>query len=223
MPARRDPGALAADLGSSLTLFVNVEPNTDPGAPPAHMEGLLAEAQRRLRIVIELTESAVIESPASLLATVDWARQHSWGVALDDLGADSASLAVMPFLVPDVVKLDLSLVQRRASSHVGQIVTAVLTQAERTGAAVVAEGIETEEHREAALAMGATLGQGWLFARPGPLPAELPQPTDAIRLLRPSGGPPDVTPFAVVRGRGRCAADRRCSSQASPPTSRSRR
>ena len=193
-------GALAADLGSSLTLFVNVEPDTNPTHPPAALEALLAEARRRLRIIVEVTEGAVVDSPSALLATVDWSREQSWGVALDDLGADPGSMAVMPFLVPDVIKLDLSLVQRQGRSEVGRIVSAVLCQAEHTGAAILAEGVETEEHREAALAMGATLGQGWLFGRPGPLPADRPAPTEAIALVRQVAGPPDTTPFAVVRG-----------------------
>ena len=193
-------GALAADLGSSLTLFINVEPDTDPTNPPAHLEPLLTEARRRLRIIVEVTEGAVVDSPSALLATVDWSREQSWGVALDDLGADPGSLAVMPFLVPDVIKLDLDLVQRQGRSEVGRIVSAVLCQAEHTGAAILAEGIETEAHREAALAMGATLGQGWLFGRPAPLPAELPTPNDAVALVRQMSGPSDTTPFAVVRG-----------------------
>jgi EAL domain-containing protein (putative c-di-GMP-specific phosphodiesterase class I) len=195
-------GALDADLGSSLTLFVNVEPDTNPTTPPAAVEPLLAEARRRLRIVVEVTEGAIVDSPADLLATVEWSRQQSWGVALDDLGSDSGSLAVMPFLVPDVIKLDLTLVQQHGRSEVGRIVSAVLAQAEHTGAAVLAEGIETEEHRETALAMGATLGQGWLFGRPGPLPPddERPAVRDAVTLLRSSSAPPDATPFAVVRG-----------------------
>ena len=195
-------GALDADLGSSLTLFVNVEPDTNPISPPAALEPLLAEARRRLRIVVEVTEGAVIDSPAHLLATVEWSRQQSWGVALDDLGSDPGSLAVMPFLVPDVIKLDLSLVQQHGRSEVGSIVSAVLSQAEHTGATVLAEGIETEEHRETALAMGARLGQGWLFGHPAPLPPpqDRPLPHDAVTLLRPPSGPPDTTPFAVVRG-----------------------
>src|SRR5688572_24173097 len=56
-------GALAADLGSSLTLFVNVEPDTNPTFQPAHLQPLLAEARRRLRIIVEVTEGAVVDSP----------------------------------------------------------------------------------------------------------------------------------------------------------------
>lgn len=46
---------------------------------------------------------------------------------------------------------------------------AVLAHQERTGAVVMAEGIETEEHLEQALALGASLGQGYLFGRPDSL------------------------------------------------------
>nr|MDQ3342471.1 EAL domain-containing protein [Actinomycetota bacterium] len=39
-------------------------------------------------------------------------REAGWGIALDDVGAEPASLALLPFVQPDVVKLDLRLVQR---------------------------------------------------------------------------------------------------------------
>ncbi len=74
----------------------------------------------------------------------------------------------MPLLRPDVIKLDLRLVQRQPDAEIAEIVNAVNTQAERTGAIVLAEGIETDEHLATARALGATLGQGWLFGRPGP-------------------------------------------------------
>jgi diguanylate cyclase (GGDEF)-like protein/PAS domain S-box-containing protein len=87
-------------------------------------------------------------------------------VALDDVGADSASLAFMSLLHPDVVKLDLSLVQDRPSPACAEIMNAVNAYAERSGALVLAEGIENEVHLASARALGATLGQGWLFGRP---------------------------------------------------------
>ena len=43
--------------------------------------------------------------------------------------------------------------------------------AEQTGATILAEGVETEQHLLAARSLGATLAQGWYFGRPGPLPA----------------------------------------------------
>ncbi len=61
-------------------------------------------------------------------------RPGGWGVALDDVGADSMSLAFMPLLRPDVVKLDLRLVQERPGAAVAEIMNAVNAYAERTGA-----------------------------------------------------------------------------------------
>ena len=64
------------------------------------------------------------------------ARAAGWGVALDDVGAGPGSLALMPFLRSDVVKLDLHLVQQRPA-----------------------------EHEQMAGSLGATPGQGWRFGR----------------------------------------------------------
>lgn len=189
---------LAAGLGNSLTLFVNIEPDTPAQVPEAHL-ALLEEASNGLRVVLEVTERAVVEQPAELLRLVDWARERSWGIALDDLGADPASLAMMPFLEPDVIKLDLRLVQERPTPEIGMVMSAVLAQAERTGAVIVAEGVEDDEQRQAALALGATLGQGWMYGRPGPLPPALPVVERVVPLHRSWPQREDPTPFTLVR------------------------
>jgi hypothetical protein len=89
-------------------------------------------------------------------------------------------------------------VQDRPSTDQAAIVSAVAAECERTGAAVLAEGIETEEHALVARALGATLGQGWLWGRPGALPAAA---CDG-RVVRRSRGaaPAGRTPFEVVAG-----------------------
>ena len=191
-------GGLAADLGNSLTLFVNVEPDTPADVPLERLERV-EQATSGLRVVLEVTERAVVQHPAELLRLVDWARQRSWGIALDDIGEDPGSLAMMPFLEPDVIKLDLRLVQQRPTAEIGLIMSAVLAQAERTGAAIVAEGVEDDAMREAALALGATLGQGWMYGRPGPLPAALPTVDTVVPLHRSWALRDDPTPFSIVR------------------------
>ena len=146
-------------------------------------------AERRLRVVMEVTERAVARDPAGLLGAVAWARAVGWGVALDDVGAEPASLAVMPFVRPDVIKLDLRLIQGRTTAEVARIVNAVRAQAEQTGAHILAEGIETRRHAEIARTMGATIGQGYLYGRPGRLPTGIRPPRAAVGLLgnrRPS-------------------------------------
>ena len=161
-------GAIEQKLLSPLTLFVNVEPDALDSAPLNDLIAIAESACGRLRVVMEITERALAVRPADLLQTVARVRQLGWGVALDDVGADSLSLAFMPLLQPDVVKLDLRLVQERPGAAVAEIMNAVNAYAERTGALILAEGIETENHLKVARALGARLGQGWMFGRPSP-------------------------------------------------------
>jgi EAL domain-containing protein (putative c-di-GMP-specific phosphodiesterase class I) len=168
-------GALDAGMPSGQALFVNLEPRMLKAERPAHVSALLADAVGRFSVFTELTERSLTDRPAEVLAAVEQLRAIGVGIALDDVGADPRSLALMPFLAPDVIKLDLRLVQEQPSRQVAEIVHAVSAEAERTGALVLAEGIETEQHLRTALALGARYGQGWMFGRPGVLrPARAP-------------------------------------------------
>ena len=196
-------GALEARFAKPLSLFVNVEPEALDEPMPAAMLETFNRASNDLRIVIEITERALAARPAELLRTVQRVRQLGWGIALDDVGADRHSLALMPFLRPDVVKLDLRLIQARPSTEIAEIVNAVNAEVERTGAVVLAEGVEDDDHLSTATAMGATLAQGWMFGRPEPLPAELSTDGPQIDLLSHPRRHPGDTPVEVVEGNRR--------------------
>ena len=193
-------GARAAGLAAPATLFLNTEPEAVAGTCFAAVDW-----PGRPDVVVEFTERALTRDPAGLLRTVGRVRALGFGVAVDDVGAEPASLALLPLLRPDVVKLDLRLVQQRPSADVAAIVAAVGAEAERTGCAVLAEGIETPEHLRQALALGATLGQGWLFGRPGPLTVPAPAPVPSGRLVRPRAAaeddPAHGSAFALAAGR----------------------
>ena len=190
-------------LPVDLPLFVNSEPTSLRSPCPPDLAPSMAAAEAGLRVVTELTERQIAHDPAALLSAVAQARQVGWGVALDDVGAEPQSLALMPFVRPEVIKLDLRLVQQRTTSQIARIVNAVLAQAEATSAAVLAEGIETSAHLETARALGATFGQGWMYGRPGPLPASEPHaasgdPLVGIPVSASAGLSPTATPFDVV-------------------------
>ncbi|WP_255122751.1 EAL domain-containing protein [Rhodococcus sp. 14-2470-1b] len=194
-------GALDAGLPDGLMLFVNAEPVALESSPPRQSSTLLAQA-RGMSIVIEITERNLLRDPARLLRAVEHARHLGWRVAVDDVGADSSSLALLPFLRPDVIKLDMGLVQSRPTAHTAAVVSAVAAEADRTGARIVAEGIETEQHLRTALNMGASWGQGYLFGPPAPLPAfgggarsVDPEARDVAVTVR---APAAVTPYGVV-------------------------
>ena len=149
-------------------------------ACPDDLRPAIDLAEGRLRVVVEVTERAVAGDPARLLATVAQARKAGWGVALDDVGAAPASLAVLPFVRPDLIKLDMRLLQGRTTAEAAHIVNTVRAQAERTDAVVIAEGIETKH---------ATGGGGRRrHHRPG-VPVRPPGPA-AVGDAPPTGGHP---------------------------------
>ncbi|MER7276060.1 EAL domain-containing protein [Dactylosporangium sp. NPDC000244] len=195
--------ALDAGLPFGLTLFVNAEPAAFGVPCPPDLAPTILDAQLRLRVVVEMTERAIGHDPSALLTAAEACRGAGWGVALDDVGAQPASLSVMPFVHPDVVKLDRHLTQRPAGGDAARVVNAVVAYAERAGAALLAEGVETREHLDAALGMGATLGQGWLFDRPGPLPADVrTRPGSAtVPFVVAPASPSGRTPYELVAAR----------------------
>ncbi|MGU3436038.1 EAL domain-containing protein [Actinomycetes bacterium M1A6_2h] len=162
-------GAVDAALPTSMHLFLNMEPSAMDAAAPAEARDVL-QASAGLSVTVEITERGLLADPAGLLRAVAHARGLGWRIAVDDVGADTASLALLPFLRPDVIKLDMRLVQEQADADTAMTVLAVAAESDRTGAVILAEGIETETHAHTAREMGATLGQGWLFGKPGPLP-----------------------------------------------------
>src|SRR5829696_4507710 len=99
--------ATAAGLGAPLSLFLNA----DAGALEQDLPDLPTSGGATL--VIEITETALTARPETVLRTLTQLRTRGWAVSLDDVGADSRSLAMMPLLYPDVIKLDLRLLDER--------------------------------------------------------------------------------------------------------------
>jgi EAL domain-containing protein (putative c-di-GMP-specific phosphodiesterase class I) len=198
-------GALEAGLDGDDLLFLNVE----PAGLEAHgvLDRIGEDGLGRLSVVVELTERALSARPSEVLAAVRWLRERGCRIALDDVGIDPRSLGLMPFVAPDVIKLDRGLTQGVIPDRdAARVINAVRAESERSGAVILAEGIETEDQRTRALAMGATLGQGWLFGRPGPLPPPR-DPTDRRRRdlpalpLRSADPHSDRTPFERIADR----------------------
>ncbi|HEY1479410.1 MAG TPA: EAL domain-containing protein [Gaiellales bacterium] len=189
--------AIQSDRLAPLTLFVNVEPEIIGGAPLSDLLLIAASAPRELKVVFEITERAIAANPAELLRTVERIRDHGWAIALDDVGADPASLAFMSLLRPEVVKLDLRLIHQRPCVEAATIMHAVNAYTENSGALLLAEGIETSAHLDAARALGAHYGQGWLFGRPSSTPSTLPVSRVELPAV-PSERSADVSPFSCL-------------------------
>jgi hypothetical protein len=164
---------------------------------PSREEGLRSGP---VRVMVELSARDLSARPAEVFAAVDWLRDRDCGVAVCHVGVDERSLALIPFVAPDVIKLDRTLVHETETSiSAARTINAVAAEAERSGATLLAEGIETKAHLRRARSMGATLGQGRLFGTPGPLPAAFSAAVGQDCLpARPLAGPPLGTPFELV-------------------------
>jgi EAL domain-containing protein (putative c-di-GMP-specific phosphodiesterase class I) len=192
-------GALAAPVAPPL-LFANGEPAVmDQPLSPRLLE--LFAQRPTFRTILEYTERALPSVPGSLLRLAGMIERDGNAIALDDVGVDPMSLAMLPVLEPEVIKLDMSLVRNPGAEHTRTVSAVVRAEAQRTGAVVIAEGIETEADLHAAHGLGAHWGQGWLFGRPAGLEQAGPfdeAARDALRGPRPGFHQPAGTPFEIA-------------------------
>jgi len=201
--------ALDAGLGRDRLLFLNIEPLALGSECPPDLRPDIERAFGLLQVVLEVTERSLGRDPRSLLDGIDRQRPDVTGLALDDVGSGTMTLAMLPILSADVIKLDLTITQGGTSAATMKVLDIVLEEAERTGATVLAEGVETFEHFQHVLAFGAVLGQGNYFGEPRALPpaaeensiintvaseraAVVPTPFDALAGRRTSRATPDL-------------------------------
>lgn len=123
-------------------------------------------------VVIELTEHERVQDFGALAVAVQRLRRRGIALALDDFGDGRSSLRLWSELKPEIVKIDKYFVHDLPSSADKlQTLRALLQISVTLGAEVVAEGVETLEELRILRDLGLSLGQGWLFGRPGPDPA----------------------------------------------------
>jgi EAL domain-containing protein (putative c-di-GMP-specific phosphodiesterase class I) len=102
-------------------------------------------------------------------------------VAADDVGAGNAGLRLLSQLRFDIVKIDLSLIQGGARHDASlEVVRTLHDLADRWGALVIAEGIETPAQLDVVRSLGIGAGQGYLLGRPTDRPSTEPLDLDAL-------------------------------------------
>jgi EAL domain-containing protein (putative c-di-GMP-specific phosphodiesterase class I) len=117
-------------------------------------------------IVIEVNESRVHDLGA-LRRFVDFYRDHGFLIALDDLGAGHSNLPRVADLKPHIVKVDRSLIQNIDQDfHKQETFKTLVSLGAKTGCMVLAEGVETQAEVDCCAGLGASLFQGFYFARP---------------------------------------------------------
>ncbi len=161
------------DRGIDLTMAVNISARS-LGARSTLL-GTLEQAQRAWdikpdRLIVELTESALIESEAPRLL----GRMHDMGIKLsiDDFGTGYSSLSYLQRLPVDEIKIDKSFVTTLANNDEDKddqvIVRSTIELAHNLGLTVVAEGVEDVAALDIVSKYGCDRAQGYFLGRPCP-------------------------------------------------------
>ena len=118
-------------------------------------------------LVIELTETAVMENMAEAAQILSELKKMGISIALDDFGTGYSSLSVLSTLPIDKIKIDQSFVRKIETDHVSRaVIDAVIALAKSLDLEIVAEGIETEGALRYLQERGCQYGQGYYFSRP---------------------------------------------------------
>lgn len=121
------------------------------------------------RVTLELTESTIVADPDRARDMLNALKALSCRIAMDDFGTGYSSLAYLQRLPIDVLKIDRQFVAAMFDDKDSTaIIRAILSLANALGMTTIAEGIETPTAAHLLAALGATVGQGYYFARPMP-------------------------------------------------------
>lgn len=133
------------------------------------------------RLMIEITETAVLQDLDESARFVASVRDLGCQVALDDFGAGYTSFRNLQALAVDMVKIDGSFIKDIADRPDNQLfIRTLLGLAKGFGLTTVAECVETEAEAEVLVREGVTYLQGYLYGRPSlqrePVAATVPTP-----------------------------------------------
>ena len=142
----------AVQLASDDVVDTVREALADSGLPPQ-------------QLVLEITETVLVEDPVAVGPRLAALRALGVRVALDDFGTGYSALGYLQKIPVDIVKIDRAFVREvHTGARQSALAAAVMTLAEALDLDVVAEGIEQPEQADRLRELGCRLGQGFLYA-----------------------------------------------------------
>lgn len=168
--ARREVLQSFYSLNGSGKVFLNISPDvlmskdSRVGETLKYIEeiGLMPQ-----QVVIELTENAPSTDYRLLREATHHYRAMGFEIAIDDLGEGFSSLRMWSELRPDYVKIDQHFIHGINNDPLKlQFVRSIQEIARKSGARIVAEGIESEQELAMIRDIGIALGQGYHITRP---------------------------------------------------------
>ena len=118
------------------------------------------------QLQLEITESAVIENPATVTEVLMKLRGLGIALSMDDFGTGYSSLSYLHRFPINTLKIDRSFISSQVAPTDTGIVRTIIMLAHDLGLKVVAEGVETAEQLNYLQGLNCEFGQGYLFSPP---------------------------------------------------------
>jgi EAL domain-containing protein (putative c-di-GMP-specific phosphodiesterase class I) len=165
----------AMDYGLLNNPDVKLCVNVNPNAAVAEMSHLNKTCDEAIeigfpldRLVLELVEDEEIYDFDELKRMVDDYRACGVKIAMDDFGSGYSGLKLLTRLQPDIIKLDMEMVNRVQTDRASEVIVKAIVQAcMELDITMIAEGVETYNTAMHLRDIGVVYQQGYLFARPG--------------------------------------------------------
>lgn len=155
--------------GLPLTMAVNVSPHQ------LRMNDVVSAVSRVLEetsfppenLILEITESAIVERTGETLETLNALKDLGVSLAIDDFGTGYSALAYLRDFPFDYLKIDRQFVTKIDEPGGNSvIVSSMISLAHALKLKVIAEGVEDPAEALHLKALGCDMGQGYFFARP---------------------------------------------------------
>ena len=151
-----------------LKLAVNVSPVQfrDPTLAEQILKILAGTGFPANRLEIEITEGSLLEDREQVLTIIRSLKNVGISISLDDFGTGYASLAQVNRLPLDRIKIDKSFITTIVKSEqTAAIVSTIAGLGHTLDVPITAEGVESEQIKNALADFGCSEAQGWLFGR----------------------------------------------------------
>ena len=173
-------GRLPVNQGVS----VNLSPPSIVNSKVVDALVALVRTQSERKIVVEITETALITQIEIASNHIRLLREAGALVALDDFGSGYSSLRYLASMPVDLVKFDIGMVHLLANGddRQQQLLQEIASMVVSAGYLMVAEGVETRELLDKVISLGFSHAQGYYFDRP-----QTPEQLAARHMENPTG------------------------------------
>jgi diguanylate cyclase (GGDEF)-like protein len=183
----------AGVIPPTVFICVNVSAREiqQPGFVGAVEEALAWAGLEPKRLILEITETALIKATSPTVTTLEALRALGVRVVIDDFGTGYFSLSHLRQFPVDALKVASEFIQlAEDDSRSAALAGAIVALGDSLNIATVAEGIETRQQAERMRSLGCTYGQGFFFAKPMS-PADIEAGVDGLATghrWQPDGG-----------------------------------